>query len=99
MKKIQRGCIEGGVEFYKYIRIPAQLTKDKFLLHHIDTLTIIDVKMDKCELPIFYLFPKLHKNLNKSRFISNSSQCSTAILSKHIISALHAVKVHVIKYS
>ena len=42
--------------------------------------------------------PKLHKNPYKSRFISNSSHCSTTILSKHITSALTAVKDHVIKY-
>ena len=35
----------------------------------------------------------------KSRFISNSSHCSTTILSKHITSALTAVKDHAIKYS
>ena len=34
-----------------------------------------------------------------SRFISNSSRCSTIILSKHITSALTTVKDHVIKYS
>ena len=27
--------------------VPAQLTKDKLLLHHIDALTQIDVKIDK----------------------------------------------------
>ena len=32
-------------------------------------------------------------------FISNSSHCSTTILSKHITSALTAVKDHAIKYS
>ena len=42
---------------------------------------------------------KLHKNPYKSRFISNSSHCSTTILSKHITSALTAVKDHAIKYS
>ena len=77
----------------------AQLTKDKLLLHHIDTLTKINVKIDKCELPTFYWLPKLHKNPFKSRFISNSSHCSTTILSKHITSALTAIKDHVIKYS
>ena len=41
----------------------------------------------------------LHKRPYKSRFISNSSHCSTTILSKHITSALTAVKDHVIKYS
>ena len=59
----------------------------------------IDVKIDKCELPTFYWLPKLHKRPYKSRFISNSSHCSTTILSKHITSALTAVKNHVIKYS
>ena len=33
--------------------VPAQLTKDKHLLHHIDNLTTINVKIDKCELPTF----------------------------------------------
>ena len=47
----------------------------------------------------FYWLPKLHKNPYKSRFISNSNQCSTTIPSKHITSALTAVKDHAIKYS
>ena len=75
--------------------MPAQLTKDKLHLHHIDTLTKINVKIDKCELPTFFWLPKLHKN----PFISNSSHCSTTILSKHIIYVVTAVKDHVIKYS
>ena len=82
-----------------YVLVPAQLTKDNLLLHHIDTITNINVKIDKCELPRFYWLPKLHKNPFISRFTSNSSQCSTTILTKHITSALTAVKDHVIKYS
>ena len=78
---------------------PAQLTKNQLLVHHINILTKIDVKIDKCELPKFYWLPKLHKRPYKSRFISNSSHCSTTILSKHITSALTAVKDHVMKYS
>ena len=78
---------------------PAQLTKDQLLVHHINTLTKMDVNIDKCELPTFYWLPKLHKCPYKSRFISNSSHISTTILSKHITSALTAVKDHVIKYS
>ena len=39
------------------------------------------------------------KILLKSRYISNYSHCSTTILSKHITSALTAIKDHVIKYS
>ena len=79
--------------------VPAQLTKDKLLLRHIDTLTKSNIKIDKLDLPTFYWLPKLHKNPYKSRFISNSSHCSTTILSKHITSSLIAFKDHVIKYS
>ena len=50
-------------------------------------------------LLLLYWLPKLHKRPYKSRFISNSSHCSTTILSKHITSALTAVKDHVINYS
>ena len=42
--------------------VPAQLTKDKLLLHLIDTLTKINVKIDKFELATFYWLPKVHKN-------------------------------------
>ena len=73
----------------------AQLTKDQLLVHHINTLTKINVKIDQCELPTFYWLPKLHKRPYKSRFISNSSHSSTTILSKHITSVLTAVKDHV----
>ena len=55
----------------------------------------INVKIDKCELLHFIGCQKLHKNPYKSRFISNSKHCSTTILSKHITSALTAVKDHV----
>ena len=81
--------------------VPAQLTKDKLLLRHVETLTKSNIKIDKLDLPTFYWLPKLHKIPYKSRFISNSSHCSTTILSTytHIASALTAVKDHVIKYS
>ena len=78
---------------------PAQLTTDQLLVHYINSFTKIDVRIDRCELPTFYWLPKLHKRPYKSRFILNSSHCSTTILSKHITSALTAVKDHVIKYS
>ena len=65
--------------------VPTQRTKDKLLLlRHIDTLTKSNIIIDKLDLPTFYWLPKLHKNPYKSRFISNSSHCSTTILSKHI---------------
>ena len=40
--------------------VPAQLTKDKLLLRHIDTLTKSNIKIDKLDLPTFYWLPKLH---------------------------------------
>ena len=64
--------------------VSAQLTKDKRFASY------------RCSP--FYWLPKLHKNPYKYRFISNSSHCSTTILTKHITSALTTVKVHVIKY-
>ena len=79
--------------------VPAQLTKDQLLVHFINILTKINVKIDKCELPTFYWLPILHKRPYKSHFISHSSHCSTTILSKHITSALTAVKDHVMKNS
>ena len=72
---------------------------NKLLLHHIDTLMKINVEIDQCELATFFWLPELHKNPYKSHFISNSSHCSNTLLSKHITSALTAVKEHVIKYS
>ena len=77
----------------------AELKKDKLLLQQIDTLTKSNIKIDKIDLPTFYWLPNLHKNHYKSRFISNSSHCSTTILSKHITSAFTTFKDHVIKYS
>ena len=81
------------------INVPADLTKNKLLQRHIDSVTKSNIKIDKIDLPTFYCLPKLHKNPYKSRFISNSSHCSTTILSKHITSALTAFKDHAIKYS
>ena len=81
-------CYSRGIEYStRTWYVPAQLTKDKLLLHCIDTLTKIDVKMDKCKLHTFYWLPKLHKILinHASYQISNSSHCSTTILSKHNI--------------
>ena len=79
--------------------VPADLTKDKLLQRHINSLTKSNIRMNKIDLPTFYWLPKIPKNPYKSRFISNSSHCSTTILSNHITSALTVVKDHAIKYS
>ena len=50
------------------------------------------------KLPMLYWLPKLHKRPYKSRFIANSSVCSTTELSILLTSCLTAIKNHVIKY-
>ena len=57
-----------------------------------------DINIQKDDIPTIYWLPKLHKSPCKSRFIANSSNCSTTMLSKHLTSALTAVKNHLIKY-
>ena len=48
--------------------------------------------------PTLYWLPKLHKRPYKSRFIANSSACTTTELSILLNSCLTAIKNHVIKY-
>ena len=45
-----------------------------------------------------YWLPKLHKRPYKSRFIANSSACTTTELSILLTSCLTAIRNHVIKY-
>ena len=48
--------------------------------------------------PTLYWLPKLHKRPYKSRFIANSSACTTTELSILLTACLTAIKNHVIKY-
>ena len=57
------------------------------------------VDEDHSKLPMLYWLPKLHKRPYKSRFIANSSACTTTELSALLTSRLTAIKNHVIKYS
>ena len=69
-------------------------------MHHIDTLTKSSIKIDKIDLHIFYWLPKLRKILiNHASYQIQVSTFffSTAIIFKHITSALTTVKDHVIK--
>ena len=50
------------------------------------------------KLPTMYWLPKLHRRPYKSRFIANSSSCTTTELSKLLTSCLTAIKSHVIRY-
>ena len=56
------------------------------------------VNEDQERLPTFYWLPKLHKKPYKTRFIANSSSCTTTELSKLLTSCLTTIKNHVIKY-
>ena len=78
---------------------PARLARDQLLVHRVSSLTGVDVGVGECELPTFYWLPRLRKRPCRSRFMSNSGHCSTAILSGHIASALTAVRGRVVKYS
>ena len=56
------------------------------------------VDEDHSKLPSLYWLPKLHKRPYKSRFIANSSACTTTELSILLTSCLTAIKNHVNKY-
>ena len=57
----------------------------------------LNVDEDHSKLPTLYWLPKLHKRPYKSRFIANSSACTTTELSILLTSWLTAIKNHVIK--
>ena len=50
------------------------------------------VDEDHSKLPTLYWLPKLHKRPYKSRFIANSSACTTTELSILLTSCLTAIK-------
>ena len=56
------------------------------------------VNEDHSKLPTLNWLPKLHKRHYKSRFIANSSSCTTTELSILLTYCLTAIKNHVMKY-
>ena len=56
------------------------------------------VDEDHSKLPTIYWLSKLHKRPYKSRFIANSSSCTTTEFSFLLTSCLTDTKNHVIKY-
>ena len=56
------------------------------------------VDEDHSKLSTLYWLPKLHKRPYKSRFIANSSACTTTELSFLLTFCLPSIKNHVIKY-
>ena len=57
----------------------------------------VSIKEKQDRLPTLYWLPKLHKRPYKARFISNSSSCTTTVLSKLLTSCLTAVKKQLIR--
>ena len=55
------------------------------------------VDEDHSKLPTIYWLPKLHKRHYKSRFIANSSSCTTTELSILLTSCLTVIKNYVIE--
>ena len=79
------------------------MAKEKSVIinHHIfqnATRFGVSVDEDQERLPTFYWLPKLHKQPYKSRFIANSSSCTTTDLSKLPTFCLTTNKNHVIEY-
>ena len=59
---------------------------------------VVFVDEDHSKLPTLYWLPELHKRPYKSRFIANSSSCTTIKLAILLTSCLAVIKNHVIKY-
>ena len=53
----------------------------------------VSVDEDQNSIPTFYWLPKPHKEPYKSRFIANSSSCTTTKLSKLLTSCLTTIKI------
>ena len=61
---------------------PIQLDEKAVVTQHIADLSSYKVELsdNQGKLPTMYWIPKLHKSPNKSRFIANSSACTTTNL-------------------
>ena len=67
---------------------------------HVDKFSNIGIELgdDVKKLPTMYWIPKLHKKPYKSRFIANSTSCTTKYISILLTSCLTLVKAHWRKY-
>ena len=66
--------------------------------NHLALKFSVCVKERQHRLPAMYWLPKLHKRPYKSRFIANSSSCTTIELSKLLTSCLTVVNIHIVRY-
>ena len=82
---------------YEYNRLDEASIVDRHRCHMAAKFGLF-VDEGHSKLPTLYGLPKLHTWPYKSRFISNSSACTTTKLSILLTSCLTAIKNHVIKY-
>ena len=82
---------------YEHNRLDETYIVDRHRCHMADKLRLF-VDEDHSKFPTLYWLPKLHKPPYKSRFIANSSACTTTELSILLTFCLTAIKTHVIKY-
>ena len=82
---------------YEHNRLDETSIVDRHRCHMAATFGLF-VDEDHSKLPTLYWLPKLHKRPYKSRFIADSSACTTTELSILLTSCLTAIKNHVIKY-
>ena len=88
----------GTAKTYEHNRLDETSVGDRHRCHMAAKFWVF-VGEDHSRLPTLYWLPKLHKRPYKSRFIANSSSCTTTELSLLLTSCLNAIKNHVIKYS
>ena len=79
-------------------RFPSAAEKSISNHHRFQNVTMLDVSFDKDQerFPTLFWLPKLYRQLYKSRFIANSSSCTTTKLSKLLTSGLTTIKNHVL---
>ena len=82
---------------YEHNRLDETSIVDRHRCHMAAKFGLFDDE-DHIKLPTLYWLPKLHKRPYKSRFIANSSACTTTELSILLTSCLTTIKNHVIKY-
>ena len=87
----------GGTKAYEQTSEKEKSVINNHIIHNA-TRFAVSVNEDQERLPTFYWLPKLHKKTYKTRFIANSSSCTTTELSKLLTSSLSTIKENVIKY-
>ena len=83
------------VKTYKHNMLDKMSVFDRHRCHMADKFSVF-VEGYHCTLPTLYWLPKLHKRPYKSRFIANSSSCTTMALSILWTSCLTGIINHFI---